>query len=277
MGEDKVVHFHLFRPENAIFKNVRLAFFQANARSEIQIITCNNSENCQYHSRGECVCRYSLFGTPCPYGKLKIEQGFTRRARKYNEWCRDKEEKYNGVPYLKSPKMLGIVGEFVFLPYSFIDMAKNYEWTIKGFIRKEEFTADRVIEFVHFQPQALMGGEIRDYQKKVPPELLKHLSEQMPKLFKEVIAKDAKCRERYAEFSNIGRKAILQTLTPNVGQFKDIHGGLWKWDGKQLHSENSKMSFGLTKFSKASITPLENQEVEITDESQINENTVFVF
>jgi len=156
-----------------------------------------------------------------------------------------------------------------------MERCKSLPWKGK-FLPLESFNTETVIQLISFHPTALLGGEIRSYQKDVPPLFLKHLSECMPDLLEQVFSKSSYAFDRLNEFSNIGREAILETLTPNVGLLKDIHGGLWTWDGNELHSNNSHMSFGLCKFSKISITPINNQKVKITDEGQVNEHTIFV-
>jgi len=270
MQENKVVHFNLFRPENALFKQGQ------NVRAKVQIITCSNTDNCQLLMRSECACRSGLFGGRCPYGKLSKSTGYTRRASKYHTWCTEKRKKYAGIGFLKPPKALRVVGDYVFLPYAHMGMMKDLPW--HGlFLKKEDFTVENIVRLVCYLPQALVGGEIASYQKKIPPQFLKHLSEQMPELFQQVISKNKYAAKRYAEFSNIGRKAILETTTPNVGRYKDIHGGLWTWTGEILQSKNAKASFMLvSRFKSLSIVPEENQAVAITNERQVNQDTVFV-
>ena len=270
MQKDKVVHFNLFRPENAVFKQLK------NARAEIQTITCHNSDNCQLFARNECACRHGLFGGSCPYGNRSIYSGFTRRATKYHSWCAEQKKKYTGVGFLDAPKTLGGVGDYIFLPYTHMNMLESLPW--KGrFIKKEDFTVENVTKLIKFRPQAMFGGEIKSYQEEIPPQFLKHLSEQMPELFQQVISADECAGKRYAEWTNIGREAILETTTPNIGQYADIHGGLWTWDGKKLRSGNSKASFLLVKkFKMLSIVPEEKQVVAITDENQVNQDTVFL-
>lgn len=270
MKENKVIHFHLFRPDNSLSKQPK------NTPAEIQLIICNNSENCQIFERKECACRYGLFRGFCPYGRLSRQTGYTKRAKKYYSWCREKEERYKGVPFLNEPKKLGIVGEYVFLPYAHMDMLKSLPWN-NHFLKREDFTVETIIQLVIFRPQAMMGGEIKSYQEKIPPQFLKHLSEQMPELFQQVIEKSSEAKKRFQEFSNIGRKAILESIVPDVGRFKDIHGGLWTWDGQILHSTNSHASFMLIKkFKEVMLIPEPGQIVEITDEGQVGKDTIFI-
>ena len=271
MQEYKVVHFNLFRPEKALFKQFR------NERAEVQTISCCNSDNCGLFNRKECSFRISFGPSRCIYGKWNRYTGFTKRARKYHEWCREQEKKYEGIGYLNRPSdMMAIVNDYIFLPYSHMTMYENLTWE-GPFLKKENFTVENIVNLLHFKPQALFGGEIASYQKEVPPKFLKHLSEQMPNLFKKVIESDEYAKERFAEYTNIGRKAILETTTPNVGKFKDLHGGLWEWDGNTLRSTNSHASFMLvSKFKELILIPKEKQEVIITNEDQVNNNTIFV-
>lgn len=269
MCENKTIHFNLFRPENALFKNNK------NSRAEIKIIVCSNSSDCNLLKAGVCACRFGLWGGNCPYGKNIVETGPTRRSSKYRRWCSDQEKKYEDVPYLIAPKMMGVVGDYVFLPYPHITNLESLQWSGK-FLKREDFTISNIIDIVNYRPRSIFGDEIVSYQAKVPKLFLKHLSEQLPDLFWKVVALDENSNEHFKSFSNIGRSAVLETITPNTGKFKDIHGGLWSWDGARLHSDNSKMAFGLCKFSRVEITPLEKQAVVITTEDQVNVNTIFV-
>jgi hypothetical protein len=280
MEEYKVVHCHIYKPHNSIFKSSR------NNKAEVQTVDCCNSDKCGLFHRKECSF-VSVFGWhKCPYGRYSKYEGFTRNARKYSEWIKEQETKYAGITYLNSHStVMAIVGEYIFLPYPHMTMNGVIPFLGKeslfvngnGFLKLENFTVDTIIKMVEFKPQALMGGEIKSYQKEVLPKFLKHLSEQMPELFQQVIEKSEKAKEQYRTFTNVGRRAILETVTPNVGQFKDIHGGLWTWDGKTLKSNNSKASFMLVSaFKELAIVPEEKQTVTITDEGQVGDKTIFV-
>lgn len=271
MQEYKVVHFNLFRPDKTIFKQNK------NDKAEVQTISCCNSDNCGLFKRGECSFRIAFSSSRCPYGQYSIYTGFTRRARGYYDWYRKQEKRYEGVKFLNRPKMMAVVGDYIFLPYSFMDMCKDLPWS-GPFLKKEDFTVETIIKLINFRPKALLfNNEITEYQKEIPPLFLKHLFEQMPELFEQVIKADGTIKKRFEKFSNIGRKAVLETITPNVGQLKDIHGGLWTWDGELLHSKNSHASFVLVdKFKEIIIIPEEKQAITINDEGQVNKNTIFI-
>lgn len=270
MKNYKLIHCNIFRPHNALFKKMR------NDRAEVQIISCNNGDNCGLFKKGECLIRVGQ----CPYGEFNRYVGFSQRASRYYSWINEQEKKYKGIPFLKQPTRLAIVGDYMTLPYLYMDMHKEFPFAdkITSSIKKEDFTIENIIKLIKFIPRTLWtGGVIQPYQKEVIPKFLKHLSEEMPNLFDQVVIADEYAKNKFAEFTNIGRKAILETITPNVGQFKDIHGGLWQWDGERLTSTNSRASFLLiNKFKELTIIPDEKQIVAITDENQVNGNTVFV-
>lgn len=265
---NKVVHFNLFRPDRSIFKGSK------NDKAEIQIITCSNSDKCNLFSRGECACMYNTIGfSSCIYGEKNVHYGYTKRARKYYTWCEEQMKKYHGIKYLNSPSMMGIVGDYIFLPYAHIEMIKDFPLEKKRFVKIKYFTKENIIKLIDFKPRDWFSYEIKSYQEKIP-KFLKHLSEQFPELFSQIIS-NKKYEEKYKKFTNVGRKAILQTLKPNIGFYIDIHGSKWVWDGKQLHSKNSKMSFGLCKFTEITMVPQEKQVVKISSDDQVDIDTIF--
>jgi len=271
MSEYKTIHFHLFRPENALFKEPR------KDPARISTISCCNSENCGVFNRSQCVLWVYCGASTCPYGTLNSLTGFTQKARKYYGWCRDQEKKYEGIGSLDPcVEMLAIVGDYIFLPYPYMNSYEESLW--KGnFLKKEDFTVENVIKFIHFRPLSWYNSEIVEYQKETVPKFLSHFSKVIPQLFKEVLEVDEYTREQFAGHTNVGRKVVLETTTPNVGKFEDIHGGSWEWDGKWLHSTDSHISFALVKkIKKVSLIPEDNQAVVITDEGQVNSNTVFL-
>jgi len=276
----KPVHFNCFTPHNALFKSSR------KEKAEVQIVLCGKSEECELLKRGECSWRSSFGWHACPYGMYRKFQGFTPKARAYHTWIKEQKEKYEGVPYIKEhTDVLAFIGDYVFLPYAHMDMAdvpwirKNVGFLGKGcaFLKKELFTKENIEYLIHFRPQAMMGGEITSYQKESVPKFVKHLQEKCPGLFKEVLEYDPTIQKIVDAYSYKGRKAILQTLTPNVGKFVDIHKGEWVWDGEYLISLNSHASFMLVnKFDEIRVKPKGRDEVQITEDSQVNEKTEFL-
>lgn len=269
--EKVIVHFNLYRPDkSSFFKPVQ------NGRALVQLITCTNSNACTLLTSGTCACCYG--NKKCPYGEYLRVTGYTVRAKKYHTWCNDMKKRYSGVPFLKPPKKIGLAGNYVFLPYAHMDMLKDLPWVYNVFLDHLILTPENVVKLAEFVPYTLYDyKEITSYQKETVPKFLKHLSEFAPKLFQEAAAKSLHVTERYHKFSNVGREAILESITPNIGQLIDIHGRKWTWDGKALHSLRNNASFLLVdKIIELIVIPEPGQSVEITDERQVNQETIFM-
>jgi len=281
MSEYKRIHFHLFDPSTrSIFGNNK------NDKAEIQVIRCNNSENCDLFKRGQCSMRSSFGSSRCSYGKYSREVGFTKRARKFYDWINKKKEEYAGIPDLNNhSEKIAFVGDFVFLPYAHMTMCKNAPFQAKAnlgsngiaFIPKEDFTIETIMTLIDARPQAFFGGEIWDYQKEVVPKFVWHLKEVVPEMFEELKELSEKVRDIEARHTSVGREAMLRSVVPNVGLFTDIHGGDWVWDGEWLTGTNSHASFMLvSKFSEIKVKPIGDHKVKITDNDQVDENTVLL-
>jgi hypothetical protein len=276
----KPVHANVWSSHDAIFKSSR------KDHAEVQIILCGRSEDCELFAKDQCSYRASFGWHACPYGHFRKYEGPTPRARAYSKWIEEQKKKYEGVPYLKDhTDMIAFIGDYVFLPYTHMDMAdvgwiqKNGGFLGKGcaFLKKELFTVENIEYLIHFRPQSWGGGEIVSYQKEEVPKFVKHLQEKCPDLFKELLEYDPTIQKIVDAYSYIGRKAILQTLTPNIGKFVDIHKGEWIWDGIYLTSLNSHASFMLVdKFEEIKVKPKEQSPVVISDDNQVNEKTKFL-
>ena len=276
---EKVIYAHVFNPKNSLFKS------QRNDKAELFTVICSNSENCGLFQRGEC-CRIGTFGSRCPYGKKGHEVGFTPKARAFSDWIRKQETKYDYLPKppLKSAKkIMALIGDYVYLPYSFMNSNKQVPFLEHGnifsygsdFINKEDFTIDTIINICNYRPQALMGGTITDYQDKSIPLFLIHLKEKFPDLYTQLLEVYPLAAEIMATHTNVGRKARLGTLTPNVGTFNEKES-TWHWDGEYLTSTDKKTCFLIvSEFSEIRIKPSLDVIVTISDDGQVNENTVF--
>lgn len=273
--EKKVVHFNMYDPTNSLFKGKK------NEKAQYQITECSNPD-CVLLKKTKCTTTGS-FGNRCPYGTKKRKTGFTQRAMSYYDWISDAREKYDGIPFLEHEnKVLHVIGEYIYLPYNLMapemftnGALKNQELWEGKFLKLEHFTPSAILEILSYRPKAMMGGEIESYQKEQIPKFITHLSEKLPDLLEMFSKVYHDCKLNI--ISNIGRKAILQTLNPNEGTFTDIHHAQWVWDGEFLTSFNSKANFMLTTdISEVRIKPKSRIEVKITDNNQVNTETEFI-
>lgn len=271
MDDYKLINVRIFEPA---FKTVK-------ARCEC--IYCQNTENCSLYKQKRCIHDWGYVANiECPYGKYSQTEGYTKRARSYYSWIRNKKDAHkdslNAVEFYT--KKLAIIGEYIYLPYPHLE---NYVNSLNGvinehFIKEADFTNEKVLEIINFRPQALMGGEIKSFQAKEVPKFIQHLKEEMPYRYKALKENYPDKFETIDEVGRnyIGRTAYLKTL--KVGSTAiDIHGDRFLFDGEYLINENYKPSFspfgttgGLFKFKAT-----DDMTVKITDNEQVVESTIF--
>jgi hypothetical protein len=277
-NERKMIHASLWSPigQKGGFKNDKATF---------EYVMCNNSENCGLFKRGECSFCNFIGWHYCKYGKFTKEEGYTNKARACSKWVDERKKRSEGVNRLKGASdVMAIVGDYIFLPYAHMTLSdapflqKNlYLNKDNCFMLLSDFTVETIEYLINFRPQAMMGGAITSYQKEQVPKFVKHLQEIIPDLYKQLIEKYPSNSVYVDNYNYVGRYAKLETLTPNIGVFTDIHKADWIWDGEYLQSFNGKASFMLVdKYSEIRIKPIPGQKVKITDNLQVNSKTEFL-
>lgn len=252
-------------------------------KSFCKIITCDNPESCSFYKRGKCICKQVSLMTPyCPHGIIEKKDGYTTRSSKLGGWEDKMQSEYGHVmeKLTSAPRVMGEVGEYVYLPYSFYNNFVNpISWVfVENFCVKSELTIERILELVDFKPRAFTGGVIEDYAKKYVPLLIKDLKNVFPDVYQEVSRIRPSVKE-YVSRSDIGRKAYLKTVA--VGSkfsIKDrIEEGDYIWDGSKLVCDNYKMLLSIVNdvSSRLEIVPSDNTLITITDDSQVDSNTLF--
>jgi len=284
MSESKVIYAHVYNPRESLFKGNR------NDKAQLFTVSCSNSENCGLFKRGEC-CRIGTFGSRCPYGTNGHKNGYTPKARAFSQWILDNKAKYSYLtkPSLTSPKkIMTVIDGYVYLPYPHMNLNDKVPFLEKGslfnhgsdFIKTDDFTIENIVKICSYRPQALMGGEIKSYQDESVPLFLLHLREQFKELYEQLVETYPRAAEILSKHTNVGRKARLGSLTPNVGTFNETSSSKveahWVWDGEYLTSVDKKTSFLIVyNFSEIRIKPSLDAVVTITDEAQVNESTIF--
>lgn len=257
---------------------------------EASVIKCDKFEECSFYKAGTCLAVRSFGGGRCQFGKVSNITGYTRRAKKYSEFS-SKWKGHEAYGKLKSPpKKLGIIGDYVVYPYPYISIKiKEDSVTISDpgffnernvFIPKNLFNVNLIRRLCTFQPQAMMGGTINDYQKKEVPLFLAHLKEVLQELYVEF----TNAYPEYREIDYVGRKALLKTVAPSRVKYESKQypqfNSEWEWTGDHLVYKKGFVSdFNITKgYSVASIVlePGETSTITITSNEQVTEETVFV-
>ena len=274
-SKKEIIDVHLYDPSGfSIFKKNKRDF------SFAEIFYCSNKDACSIFKEGGCVKRdlKGLGGRgSCPYGTSEKIKGFTTSASKFYTWLENIKTTYKEYLFtLNAPKAkVFSVGDYYYIPY----LTLSWCWGSRfkdlfhdRFIKKTDLTVEVLMEILTYRPQAIMGGEISDYQMKDVPNLIKSVVRYSPELADLIGQTGLKIDLSHP--SNVGRKAILQTLNPDVEV--TIKKDRFFWDGKTLKalSKISVMNF-LPGNWECVLTPNENIEVIVENEGQVNENTEF--
>jgi len=267
----RIIHFHIHRPDRSLFKTSK------RTKAQSLIIKCEASRECSLFNRGQCALLSPIFAfqKPCPYGVRLAKSGYTVMSKKYHKWIHVQEKKYSGIPSLKYSEKMGRVKDYIYLPYSYME-GIDLGW-IGSMIPAENFTADTIVRLFRFKPKDMwFNKEILSYQKETVPQFLKHLREEFPEIFKQSAEKDNDIFILAQKHSSVGRIALLSTTTPGAEPFKDATGRKWAWDGNNLIANGKAAAFPTVGEAKTILTPYPLAEIKITDDSQVNDNTVFV-
>lgn len=277
----EVVHFHLWNPYDSFSKQSR------NEKAEARIVMCNNKCNCNLYKVGQCTMR-GVFIEHCPYGKCRTIEGFSRRSNKFSEFIRNIKEQYKNVGSLSQPvEKMVVIGEYIYLPYQFINFEIELPFIEKGgffnkgnrFMILSNFTVDVIKKIVTDRKYAMTGGEIKDYQVKVVPLFIKHLSEIFPDLYKELCNIYEPAISILEKYSFIGRKAYLKTTNKNFVIKNKGKNDEWFWDGEKVICKYINLLCSpLDDYENANIyiTPNDKSVITITDDAQVLDNTIFV-
>lgn len=271
----------IWNPANSLFKQKK------SEKAVGHIIYCECPEKCELYAKCKCVA----FDNRCPYGSREQVSGYSRMASKFSSWIRDFKEAHKEVyrTKLEQPKKLEYFMDLVYIPIAYLNLNEDIDFVDGGgfgifkgrpIIKREHFNAVFISkQIVNFKPSSFFGNQIiGDYQEKEVPKFLLWLKQLDYSLYEKVKEMNPN-HPGFSIMSNIGRKAILKTLNPNVGTYEDIHGGIWTWDGEYLYSNNTHASFTLIEtrqIQEYRLKPKEDVVVKICDEGQVNENTEFI-
>jgi hypothetical protein len=271
MEEYKLINVRLFNPADR------------NVKQRCEYTYCNNFDNCSLYSQGKCVHDQRYFKyIKCPYGRYKDEEGYTKKSKSFRAWFDKKRKKYSClIDFIEfAMEKLAVIDDYIYLPYPYL---KNHMNSLDGvisehFIKREDFTAEKIMFIVNFEPQALMGGTIGDFQNKYVPKFLQHLKEAIPGIYDEFIEAYPEEKERLIQLSSdyTGRTAYIHTLKVGSAVFS-TDGDKFIYDGKNLICKNYKNFFIPFKAGSTAlkIKVDEKMTATISDNSQVTENTIF--
>lgn len=270
-----------YKPINFTYYNPRTSLFKAGKsdRERTTVYFCNNVESCDAYKRGKCVMLNGLYSHSCPYGKIERQEGYTKAARSCGVLISKMKDKYGDVEYSK--KNLGFVcyiGDYVYLnlPHliNYSNSIRDRKFFIdEDIIKKEDFTPEFVVELIKYRPEALMGGEIKSYQKDNVPKFCTQLKRYMPDMYEKVKAIYPEIEERTENINYVGKRAKLMTLL--AGKVK-VSTNVLDWDGKVLHAKGNQISFWKMNDEEVTIIPNKDTIVDIYDNATVTDDTELV-
>lgn len=256
------------------------------SRLRAEYIYCDHAKDCSAYKEGKCFCVTTLFGVSCGVGKVEKIDGGTKQSKKFREvWNKAKENplyanlKYPNYNYVTR------IGNLVFLKLPHIQIYENPQgglsWHNPGFgvnsklLSSSVLTPENIMTICSARPQAMIGGEIQDYQRKIVPMFLHQLSLLLPEKY--VAFQYEYPDYKPFELDWIGQYAKLITCNREE-KYKDIDGNEFYFDGEYLVCKNYKSAFNpfRSKFVEMRVKVTDDMEVKITDNKQVLDSTVFV-
>ncbi|AKA44367.1 hypothetical protein PPSC2_26860 (plasmid) [Paenibacillus polymyxa SC2] len=149
---------------------------------EASVIRCDKYKSCSYYENNQCLKVRSIGGSTCRFGEEDTVRGYTSKAKKYHQFKRSWKEHEQYRKLGKPSAKLGHIDNFVVFPYPYIHIKEQEDGEIKisdplmfsdktAFIPWERFTPELIHRICTFRPEAVMGGEIMEYRKKIVPML----------------------------------------------------------------------------------------------------------
>lgn len=269
--------------------------FDKKTKNRAEIVMCDRCENCSLYKKNQCLSVTTAFSHSCKFGKINRVDGYTQRAMKRYEFdSKYKNDECYGKLRHPTDWRVAVMDDIVAfnLTFAICDKKKyNYTWNkweqtenynvrecgfatgAYSYIPLEELTSEVLNKILSYIPQSMLGGEIRDYQKKIVPNILFELSKLLSDVYDKLITDYPKYKEIAPNF--IGKRALIKSL-PNGIILKDDKGSFVK-DGDYLISDCWSSCFlpFESRQAEVKIKITDDMEYKITDNSQVDENTEF--
>ena len=273
----KPIKINIYDPKNSIVN------YPKNEQAKIKIYFCKACETCEAYKKGCCVITsINYWNSKCPFSASYTAMGFTQRSKKYNDFIQIGKELQQDLTTIKGYHIKNLLkiqytikigdGSLVFinLPYlsNYVNPCAEYLGiNERGFIPTEKFNEETINFLLKYEPLALSGQIITDYQEREVLNFILALKLNFPELYKKVI-KGATYEKRLFEMSKLGKIAFVKSLKPGKVQLNNKE---WNWDGKVL-TRQQETGAGVETYS---VTPHDYTTVKIIDENTLKEDVIF--
>lgn len=254
-------------------------------RLRAEYIYCDRAGECSAYREGMCVNVTTPFGKHCAIGKVRSVDGGTSRGKKYYELTKQAREEaaYRKLNYPNYWRVIR-VGNLAMLniPYVDLRMDSGYlrvesaiGWNREITVEKDVLTPENLHHILSYKPRDFFGTPVKAYRDREVPGFLHQLRKLFPEQYTALLAEHPEYGEMQPDC--IGRYAKLATCNPECA-YKDVVGNQFKMESGWLVCDAYRSAFA--PFA-ADTTPLkikitENMRVEITDNGQVTDETVFL-
>lgn len=245
------------------------------------ITYCDKYKQCSFYKKGKCFSAGRI-GPNCKFGNKQNIQGYTSRAIRYGEFRRKyKEDECYGK--LDEPNnKIGKIGDTFVINMRYLHEKEGGGYKIETYlfsspliyIPEKEFTNDLIKLICDGNPRTIMENEtIKNYQEKDVPRFLHELKTEFSEIYNSFISEYPSYKDKKMNF--VGRKAYIYSLRDGV-ELKDkatfVKQGEYV---KSITNYNSCFLPFQAKETELIIKINKEMTVKITDNSQVDENTIF--
>lgn len=257
------------------------------SRLRAEYIYCDMAEQCSAYREGKCFCVTTLFGARCGVGVVTSIDGGTKRAKAFTKVSAEARQnpRYGELSYPSNTYVTKIGNTaFLTIPYTWLEITPGGDLIVgdphlstnKLTVGADRLTPKNIMAICKARPRAIIGGEIRDYQEKIVPHFLRQFKALFPKRFQRFV-------EEYPDYevpvcSWLGRRAKLATCNRSAEYIEPVSKSKYRFEGDWLVCDDNKSAFAPFGATGGEIRVKINDKmvVEITDDDQVTEDTVFI-
>ncbi len=245
------------------------------------ITYCDKYKECSFYKKGKCFCAGRI-GPNCKYGTKENIKGYTSRAIKYNEFRRKYKEDECYAKLDEPENKIGKIGDTFVINMRYLHEKDGggYEITTNIFshpliyIQEKDFTNALISIICNGKPRTIFENEIiKDYAEKDVPRFLYELKTEFNEIYERFVNEYAEYKNKKINF--IGRKAYIYSLRDGI-EIEDK--ATFVKQGEYLKSITNYSSGFLpfnAKETELIIKINPKMTARITDNSQVDENTIF--
>lgn len=245
------------------------------------ITYCDKYKECSFYKKGKCFCAGRI-GPNCKYGTKENIKGYTSRAIKYNEFRRKYKEDECYAKLDEPNNKIGKIGDTFVINMRYLHEKDGGEYEITTnifshpliYIQEKNFTNALISIICNGKPRTIFENEIiKDYVEKDVPRFLYELKTEFNEIYERFVNEYAEYKNKEINF--IGRKAYIYSLRDGI-EIEDK--ATFVKQGEYLKSITNYSSGFLpfnAKETELIIKINSKMTVRITDNSQVDENTIF--